>query len=119
MSSRDTLLSVDLTHLTSHSQLTVNYMSKEIVLRNPFSAPQRSGAEHSPSSVFLHRTPSPTLSSSSPQTPPLFSRGNATPGKSAHIPMTMADLPLITPLAKGDGDEGTSEYLAIADQWCT
>ena len=105
--------------MTSHSQLTVNYMSKEIVLRHPFSAPHRSGAERSPSSVFLHRAQSPTLSSSSPQTPPLFSRGNAIPGKSAHVPMTMADLQLITPLAKGYGDEGSSEYLAIADQWCT
>ena len=83
---------------------------------NTFSAAQRSGTEHSLSCAFSYWTPSPALLPSSPQTPPLFSRSNATPGKSAHVPITMADLP---PLAIGDDDEGTSEYLAITDQWCT
>ncbi|KAN0135621.1 hypothetical protein V8E53_006512 [Lactarius tabidus] len=97
-----------------HSPLTVNYSSKELVLRNPFFTPQRCGAEHSLSSAFLHRTPSPTFSPYSPHTPPLFSRSNATPGKLAFVPTTMADLPLISPLA-GSDDEG--ESLDIVDQW--
>jgi len=101
------------------SRLTVDYVSKEIVLRNTFSAPQRIGEEQSPSSAFQHRTPSPTFSSSSPQTPPLFSRSNAIPGKSAHVPITTVDLPLITGLLTSDDNEATSEYLAIADRWCT
>ncbi|KAH9049510.1 hypothetical protein EDB84DRAFT_1042138 [Lactarius hengduanensis] len=107
----------EMTEYVIHSRLAMdNDMLKEAVSLyqgNTSSAAQRSGTG-SPSSAFLYRTPSPALLSSSPQTPPLFSRSNATLGKSAHVPIAMADLPMTTPLATGDDDEGT---LAIADQW--
>ncbi|KAH9082274.1 hypothetical protein EDB83DRAFT_630539 [Lactarius deliciosus] len=107
-----------MTECVIHSRLAVdNDMLKEAVSLyqgNTSSAAQRSGTEHSPSLASLYRTPSPALLSSSPQTPPLFSRSNATLGKSAHVPIAMADLPMTTSLATGDDD---GETLAIADQW--
>ena len=117
MSSRDTLLSAGLTHLTSHSRLTVDKLKENVSLYqgSTFSAAQRGGAEHWLSSALSYRTPSPALSPS-PQTPPLFSRSNTT-GRPTHVPITTADLPFITPLAMDD-EEGTLEYLAITDQWC-
>ncbi|KAH9056954.1 hypothetical protein EDB87DRAFT_1686669 [Lactarius vividus] len=107
-----------MTEYVNHSRLAVdNDMLKEAVSLyqgSASSAAQCSGTEHSPSSASLYRTPSPALLSSLPQTPPLFSRSNATLGKSAHVPIAMAGLPLTTPLAICDDDEGTP---AISDQW--
>ncbi|KAH8998779.1 hypothetical protein EDB86DRAFT_3146059 [Lactarius hatsudake] len=107
-----------MTECVIHSRLAMdNDMLKEamsLYQGNTSSVAQRSGTEHSPSSASLYRTPSPALLSSSPQTPPLFSRSNATLGKFAHVPIAMADLPMTTPLATGDDDGGT---LAIDDQW--
>jgi hypothetical protein len=121
VSSRDTSLSADLTYLISHSRLTVDKLKENVSLYqgNTFSAAQRSGAEHLLFSALLYRTPSPALSLSSPHTPHLFSRSNATPAQPAHVPSPMADLQFMTPLAMGDDDEGTPEYLTITDQWCT
>lgn len=122
MSSQALFLSVDLTrwHLTSHPRLTVdNHMLKQIVSLYPFSAALRSEAKQSLSSVFLCRTASPTLLSSSPQTPPLFSRGHATLGKPVQDLTTMTNLPSIIPLAMSDDNEGTPEYDVITDLWCT
>ncbi|KAI9445387.1 hypothetical protein H4582DRAFT_1915146 [Lactarius indigo] len=104
--------------MNDHSRLAVdNDMLKEAVPLyqwNASSPAQRSGTEYSPSSASLYRTPSPALLSSSPQTPPLFSRSNTIPGKPAHVPIAMADLPLSAPLAMCDDDEGNP---ASADQW--
>ncbi|KAI0249531.1 hypothetical protein BJV78DRAFT_1226853 [Lactifluus subvellereus] len=104
-----------------HVRLTVDgHSCKEIMSlcqANPFSTRHTSGTGYPRPSPFLDRTPSPPLLAPCPQTPPLFSRITMAPGRPPHVPVSMSDLPLITPFANGDDDKETLEYAAAIDGW--